>query len=193
MRNNVPTVLFLPLLKNPEFRSKYINRFCDYANEIFKLDRIDALIEDYTENYLDLLVKGEVRWKGFMFQSELEAFTNFKTNFEKMFETMRKFLEVRPEYAMKHMKDYLNIEEDLQEITLSIEGKGKGKIKINSIIPEFKEGKWVGKYFANNTISVTAIPSEKSEFKGWSGASTSKEKTISLDLVEDTKLTAKFE
>ena len=191
MRNNVPTVLFLPLLKNPEFRSKYINRFCDYVNEIFKMERIDALIEDYTENYLDLLANGEVRWKGFTYQSELEAFANFKTNFVKMFETMRTFLEVRPEYAMKHMKDYLNIEGDLQEISLSIEGKGK--IKINSIIPEFKEGKWVGKYFANNTISITAIPSEKSEFKGWSGASTSKEKTISLDLTKDTKLTAKFE
>ena len=100
-------------------------------------------------------------------------------------------MEVRPEFAMQHMKNYLNIATNLTEITLSI--KGKGKIKINSITPEFKDGKWVGKYFANNTISVTAIPSQNSEFKGWSGASTSKEKTISLDLVEDTELTAKFE
>ena len=126
-----------------------------------------------------------------MYQSELEAFANFKTAFEKMFETMRTFLEVRPEFAMQHMKNYLNIETNLTEITLSI--KGKGRIKINSITPEFKDGKWVGKYFANNTISVTAIPSHNTEFKGWSGASTSKENTISLDLVEDTELTAKFE
>jgi hypothetical protein len=38
-----PTNLFLALLKNEDFRNKYILRFCDFANGIFNLDKIDLL------------------------------------------------------------------------------------------------------------------------------------------------------
>ena len=190
-RNNVPTILFLPLLKNKEFRNKYILRFCDYVNEIFKIDRLDALIKDYVDNYLDKLAYGEVRWKGYQFEDENEAFATFKTNFMKTFEEIRKFFEKRPENALQHMINYLSLEEELKNVTLSI--KGKGKIKINSITPEFKEGKWVGKYFTNIPITITAIPSEKAKFKGWTEDVESEEKTITVELAKDTKISAEFE
>ena len=88
------------------------------------------------------------------------------------------------------MKEYLELDNDLQEITII--KKGEGKIKINSITPEFKDGKWVGKYLSDIPITITAIPSEKSEFKGWSGDVDSKEKTITLELNKETEINANF-
>ena len=193
MRKNVPTILFLPLLKNEDFRNKYVLRFCDYVNDVFSLDRIDSVINDYIDNYLDKLANGKVRWKGYEYEDEKEAFANYKTSFSKNFDDIRKYFELRPKYALQHMKEYLDLDGELEEITIIKEGQGEGKIKINSITPEFKDGKWVGKYFSDIPITITAIPSEKSKFKGWSGDIDSKESTILLDLNQDTEIIVKFE
>ena len=186
-----PTNLFLALLKNEDFRNKYILRFCDFINGIFNLDRVDLLLNDYKDNYLDMLADSKVRWKGYDYENELEAFATFKNNFVKNFDDIRKFYEERPKYALEHMKEYLELDSELQEITIT--KKGEGKIKINSITPDFKDGKWVGKYLSDIPITITAIPSEKSEFKGWSGDIKSKEKTITIELNEETEINADFE
>ena len=186
-----PTNLFLALLKNEDFRNKYILRFCDFINGIFNLDRVDLLLNDYKDNYLDMLADSKVRWKGYDYENKLEAFATFKNNFVKNFDDIRKFYEERPKYALEHMKEYLELDSELQEITIT--KKGEGKIKINSITPDFKDGKWVGKYLSDIPITITAIPSEKSEFKGWSGDIKSKEKTITIELNEETEINADFE
>ena len=192
-RKDPPTNLFVQLVtKNTEFKYKYVLRFCDYANYVFNIDRVDALIEDYKDNYMDKLADGKVRWKGAAkYENEKEAFANFKTDFSKNFDDIRKYFANRPTYALQHMKTDLQLTGDLQEITII--KKGEGKIKINTITPEFKDGKWVGKYFSNIPITITAIPSENSKFKGWSGESSSQEETITLDLKKASQITAEFE
>ena len=191
MRKNIPTILFLPLLKNEDFRNQYILRFCDYVNEVFSIDKIDALIDDYKDNYLDMLAHGEVRWKGFTYSNELEAFANYKNNYITHFDNIKKFFVERPKYALQHMKEYFNLIGELQEIIIL--KKGEGKIKINTIITGFKEEKWIGRYFSNIPITITAIPSEKSEFKGWSGDVSSNEISITIDLNKNTTINAIFE
>ena len=186
-----PTNLFLALLKNEDFRNKYILRFCDFANGIFNLDKIDLLINDYKDNYLDMLANSKVRWKGFTYESELEAFAAAKNDFIKTFDDIRKFYEERSKYAFQHMKEFLELDSDLQEITIN--KKGEGKIIINSITPEFKMGKWSGQYFSGIPITITAIPFEKSKFKGWSGDVKSEEKIITLELNKDTEINVDFE
>ena len=191
MRKNIPTILFLPLLKNEDFRNQYILRFCDYVNEVFSIDKIDALIDDYKDNYLDMLAHGEVRWKGFTYSNELEAFANYKNNYITHFDNIKQFFVERPKYALQHMKEYFNLIGELQEIIIL--KKGEGKIKINTIITGFKEEKWIGRYFSNIPITITAIPSEKSEFKGWSGDVSSNEISITIDLNKNTTINAIFE
>ena len=191
MRKKVPTNLFLPLLKNNEFRNKYVLRFCDYVNGVFNLERIDSIIDDYKDNYLDKLSDSKVRWKGAAeYDNEIEAFANYKSTYIKTLDNIRKFFENRPQYALQHMKDYLQLDGTLEEIT--IVKKGEGKIKINSIIPEFKDGKWVGKYFTNIPIIITAIPSENSKFQGWNGDFNSNEEVITLELKKPTTITVEF-
>jgi hypothetical protein len=89
------------------------------------------------------------------------------------------------------MKQHLNLTGTIKELTIIKEGKGN--IKINSIIPEFKEGKWSGKYFTDIPITITAIPNGNSIFKNWSEDITSEETTISIKLNEINKIKANFE
>ena len=189
--NNIPSILFLPLLKNEDFRNQYVLRFCDYINDVFSLDKVDEIIADYKDNYIDMLAHGEVRWKGYAYENELEAFAYFKKNYIKFFDDTRTFFAERPKYALQHMKEYLNLEGELLEITLLKEGEGK--IKINTITPEFKKGKWTGNYFANIPITITAIPEKNSVFKGWSEDIDSNELSITIDLTKNITISAKFE
>ena len=192
-KNNIPAMLFKPLLKNEDFRNQYILRFCDYVNEVFSIDKINKLIDDYKDNYIDMLAQGKVRWKGFTYTDELEAFANYKDNYIKHFDNTKLFFVERPKYALQHIKEYFNLESELQEITLVKEGEGEGKIKINTIIPELKEGKWSGIYFSNIPLKITAIPSENSKFKGWSENIDSNELSITIDLNKNMTISATFE
>ena len=45
-----PSDLFNPLLRNEEFKNKFVLRFCDFSNEVVNLDKVDSLVEDYKKN-----------------------------------------------------------------------------------------------------------------------------------------------
>ena len=165
--------------------------FCDYANEIMNIDKINSLVNDYKENYLDMLANGQLRWNGYENGTKLEAFENIKNIYIDNFNEILTFFKERPKYAFGHMKEFLNLTGEIKELT--IKNEGNGKIKINSIFPEFKEGKWIGKYFTDISISITAIPLENSIFKGWSEDIVSNQNTILIKLNDIDTIRAYFE
>ena len=186
-----PSDLFLPLLHNEKFKNEFSLMFCDYANEVLKIDRINLLVNDYIDNYLDLLADGLLRWKNYENETKLEAFERYKNIYKENFDSILTFFRERPKYAFKHMKEYLNLTGEIKELTILKEGKGI--IKINSIIPEFKEGKWVGKYFTDIDIKITAIPLENSNFKSWSEDVSSIDSYITIKLNDVNVIKANFE
>ena len=186
-----PTDLFFPLLRNEEFKNKFVLRFCDFSNEVVSLNKVDSLVEDYKNNYLDMLANGQLRWKGFEDCSKLDELERIKFIYINNFNNIQTFFKERPKYALEHMKQHLNLTGEIKELTIIKEGKGD--IKINSIIPEFREGKWSGKYFTNIPITITAIPNGNSQFKNWSEDIISNETTISIKLNEINKIKANFE
>jgi hypothetical protein len=186
-----PLDLFFPLLNNEEFKNEFSLMFCDYANEVMKVERIKNLVNDYKENYIDMLANGQLRWMGYENGTKSEALEKNRNIYIQNFDSILEFFEKRPKYAMVHIKEYLKLSGELKELTLLKEGKGK--VKINTIIPGFKEGKWVGKYFTDIPIKITAIPSEESIFKGWSEDVESNNNTIVIKLNEIDKIKANFE
>ena len=162
-----PNDFFKPFLKNEEFRNRFALMFCDYANDLFNIDRIKTIINDYTENYLDELSECIVRWRNYDNGTKEEAFENYKNMYIKEFDQMITFFEERPKYAFDHMKEYLNITGELTELTIIKKGKGLVKIN-NNIIPDFKDGKWTGKYFTDIPLRISTIHSEDITYKKWS-------------------------
>ena len=70
-----------------------------------------------------MLANSKVRWKGFTYDNELEAFAAAKNDFIKTFDDIRKFYEERPKYAFQHMKEFLELDSYLQEITINKKGE----------------------------------------------------------------------
>ena len=174
-----PTSLFIALSKNEDFKNKFVNIYCDYVNDVMSLDRINSIIEDFKENCTEILANSLQRWRGYN-RKQIEGYTRYKREYNTSLEKIKTFFIERPNYTLSHMKEFFNLTGDFYELTIIKEGKGK--IKINSITPNFKDDKWVGKYFNNIPIKIKAIPLDNYTFIEWNGDYKSNKSNITISL-----------
>ena len=190
-RSMAPINLYLSLIKNNyDFQNRLANMICDYANEIYKFEIIEKLIEKYREEYSDLVANSQLRWSGKAYSS-LEGYALYKSNYYKFLDKSKNFFEERPKYIFEQMKDYLHLKGELVDLTIEI--KGKGKIQINSIIPTFNNNVWKGKYFSRIPIKIKAIDDNTYSFKEWSGFIESNKQEEEFVLLQSQKIIAVFD
>ena len=103
-----PTKLFVALLKNNEFKTKFKKVFEEYSKSIFSTDKANSLIQEYGK-IADLIGYTQSRWWGFFGGSRLENFAYAKNNYQTtVLPQMKKFLEERAKYALQQMNNYIN-------------------------------------------------------------------------------------
>lgn len=190
-RQYAPTNLFVNLLKNEEFRNKFVNVYCDYANEVLTEQKGNAMADYYLQNYTEKLSNSILRWWGFFGGSKDSNYAyNLKQYTEKNIPQIKQFFRERASYTLDDMKNYLGLRGNMQTITLKT--NGGGKIMINSIIPDTSNGSWNGKYFSDCPVTLTAVPDKGASFTGWGGDASGTEKTITVSLSEAMTITADF-
>ena len=180
-RNSPPLNIFINLLKNnTDFKKKFANVMCDYANSIYLPERINKLIEKYNDECTDLVAYSQMRWSGENYYSKFEGYAYYKTNYLKSLDSLKNFFEERPKYIFQHLKDFTKLEGELVDLTIEI--KGRGKVQINSINPTFVGNVWTGKYFTKIPIKIKAINGNGYNFKEWAGIIQSKEENEEIIL-----------
>ncbi|MDE5855298.1 MAG: CotH kinase family protein, partial [Ruminococcus sp.] len=106
-----PTNLFISLLDNEEFRSKFIKLYNLYADSIMTESKVNELINSYREKYTDMVVDSELRWNesGFSDTDELK-YTVIKNEFERIFlEDVSKYFANVADYTIHDMYEYTSI------------------------------------------------------------------------------------
>ena len=183
-RTMPPTNLFLALIKNnTEFKEKFVNMMCDYANGLYYKERVNELIDKYREECTDLVAYSQLRWTGDKFFSTFEGYAFYKNNYYQSLDKLQYFFEERPKYILQHMKNFINLPGELVDLTIEI--KGRGKVQVNSITPKFKDNVWTGKYFTKIPIIVRAVSENGYDFKEWDGIIQSKERNEEIILSSD--------
>ncbi len=186
----VPTNLFINLLKNKDFRNKFVNVYCDYANEVLTPEKANAMIDVYSRDYTEAVAQTTTRWWGFFGGSKESNLSynrgEYKSNTLPQIQT---FFRERKKYTIEDMQQYLRLSSSMQKITLKT--AGNGKIQINSIIPDTSGG-WSGEYSADCPVTLTALPDDGAQFTGWSGDVSGSETTITVTLKEAMSITAEF-
>ena len=186
---NFPANLFMGLLKNnTDFQQKFVNLYCDYANEVFSYEKIEKILEEYREKYSNMIAYSQLRWWGW--GSKLEGFLSYRTRYLQALDDIAEFYRKRAVYTIPHMQDFLGLKGNL--VSLIIEVKGRGKIIVNTITPTFKNNRWVGRYFTKIPIILKAIPELGYTFKGWSGKVEYEESYVEITLSETTTIVANF-
>ena len=107
-RNKAPTNLFVSLLRNDEFKSKFKEVFEHYANSIMSTDKTNPLIQEYSNKVTDLIGYTQSRWWGYFGGSRLENIAYAKNNYQNtILPEMKKFFEERKKYALDQMNQYI--------------------------------------------------------------------------------------
>jgi len=189
-RDYAPTNLFSNLLNNKDFRSRFVNVYCDYANEVLSQKKVDDMINVYSRDYTEPLAYTTLRWWGFFGGSKD---SNLSYNRQQYLNTtlpqIQKFFRERKKYTIEDMQNYLGISKSMQTVTLN--ASGNGRIRINSITPDLSGG-WSGEYSADCPVTLTAIPDEDAVFTGWSSGISGSDQTVTVTLKEAMTITANF-
>ena len=96
-----PTNLFVALLKNKEFKEKFVNVFEEYANKIMSKDKTNPIIQELYGEVTDLIGYTQSRWWGYFGGTRLDNIAYAKNNFQNTILPQKKqFFEERSKYAL---------------------------------------------------------------------------------------------
>ena len=121
----------------------------------------------------------------------IEAIANNKASYYRALDNFYNYYDRRPDFIYQHMKEYMGLKGN--EVYLTIEIQGKGRVQINSIIPKFKNNKWTGKYLSLIPITIKAIPDVGYNFQEWEGFVNSAQEKEEFVLFNSSKIIAIFE
>lgn len=185
-----PTNLFLKLLKNKNFRDRFANVYCDYANEILTPEKAEKMIEVYSKEYTEPLAQTTVRWWGFFGGSKESNLSYNREQYQtKTLPQIQTFFRERKKYTLEDMRNYLGLSSSMY--TVSLKTTGNGSVRINSITPDASNG-WSGEYLADCPVTLTAVPADGADFTGWSGDISGTDTTVTVTLREAMSITASF-
>jgi hypothetical protein len=164
------------MLKNLEFRNRFINRYADYLNTRFTTARTLAEL-DRAEMELDPeMRRHKGRWGGqyYKWKNELD--------------NIRDFFDIRPGRATQHLRAEFQLPAPY-ELILDVSPAGAGYLDLTAI--QVTES-FTGLYFPTVPVEITAIPAEGYVFDSWSDPLLPATPSVSVDSTTAYSLTANF-
>ncbi|RJP63254.1 MAG: T9SS C-terminal target domain-containing protein [Ignavibacteriales bacterium] len=171
----IDTLITKKLLKNINFRSRYINRIHDLINTAFSSSEIKSLIDSLAQS-----IQGEI-------PAEVSKWNNTVEKWSANVNNLKTFSEQRQEKIRTQIKDYFKLSGN-SELTLNV--TGAGRIKINSVNTD--QFPWKGVYSNGIPLTLSAIAEPGYRFTGWDDSSLPQDETITISLEGDKSVTAQF-
>lgn len=172
------TYLFQRLLQNRQFRIDFINHFADNLNSSFLPERVREQILYFRTKYQNEMPLHVQRWN------------NNISVWNSNIQNMLTFAAYRADYIRNHIRSQFGIS-GTHSVKLKVENPGSGKIKINTIMP--LDYPWLGIYFDDIPVRLTARPEPGYRFIRWKGAVDSYEQNINVNVLSNLDFTAVFE
>ena len=146
------------LLDNEDYKYYFITRFSDLINKYFASGDFAEIVDSLEERIEDEIPKQIDKWGG-----------STVTSWEESFNTIRNYVDERPDYVRDHIKSQYTLE-DLYTLQLDVTPANSGKFNLNTISLE-GGFPWSGKYYEDMKITIEAIPMPGYQFVGWQNSS----------------------
>jgi len=140
-------------LKNEGFKSYFLMRYLDLLNTTYAPQNVIAHIDSMTAQIAPEMPRHSKRWK-----------LKFEKWEGKYIAELKEFALERPDYAIEYLKDTFFLQEPLS-VELGMAPINGGKVHINTITIE--EFPFIGKYWQEQDINVTAEPAPGYVFSHW--------------------------
>ncbi len=182
------TILFREMVESEDFKTRFVNRLSDLMNSNFKPSFVETVIDSLArliESEIPRHMANETRsgsWGGTVNEwydeiALLKYFANNRSGFMESFVT-------QPEneggkFAFGERKP----------VKITNSNNAYGYVRVNRL--DVHAASWIGQYFSETTIPVTAIAEPGYRFVGWTGDITSQSETIEVGA--GVELVANFE
>jgi hypothetical protein len=196
------THLIRALLGNPSFKTNFINRYADLLNSTFSTKVVSAKVLDEKNKLAPGILDHVYRWRYPSVASTLPDRYLETPSLTKWNSNMNEFLDFaskRPTNDRLRLKEKFSQLSDTIVVTLNVNDKIFGEIKINSIAINAKlDGvnstiyPWLGTYFKGNPITLLAIPHPGYKFSHWTGTASGTVNPITVNLLGNSTFTAVF-
>ncbi len=156
LNTNIPYthnhIILRRMLEYGEYEKKFINRFADLLNTIFRPENVQSSIDSVLIQIEDEMPRHMEKWDGSM--------TTWQNNVDEI----REFGNERPAIQRQHIIDEFSLD---HEVTLTVKTipEGTGEIKVSTVTPPAYP--WSGIYFDGNPVPVEAIGKEGYMFSHW--------------------------
>ncbi len=195
------TILIRSLLKNNTFKNDLLNRYADLLNSSYSSKVVFQKIVDEKNLLASAMVEHVNRWRYPSGTPTLVA-RNLETpslsEWNNITSKLQGFASNRPVNDRRRLMDYFAIS-DTFKITLNVNDKNAGEIKINTLtinykLPGVKSNvyPWSGTYFKNIPINLTAVPKPGYKFLTWTLGSISTNNQLTVNLTANNSYTAVF-
>lgn len=159
--------LFPYLMKNQDFRKKFVNTYLDLGNETFNGAKMRAEIDRINEKYKAAAILEYQRYPSEESIRRAEDPT-YISGFYQMCEKMATFFEARLSYASVYAAEYFGLNGTPATVTVENSDPAGGTVKVNTIIPSLDENnKWSGLYYTDFPVTLLARAKEGWVFEGW--------------------------
>lgn len=184
MSNNTDFLpaIFNSLMKNNEFKEKFVIAFMDQTNVNFDYNRCLELVKPFYDAYIPEMQKYFNRFPNWCNTSNASA---------PCYDRMMTFLKGRPSYVPTMLKDTLGLKNAVPVTVSAINADG-GNVKLNTSNLDLTKGVFNGKYFTDYKLNLTAQAKDGYTFKGWTGTVDSADSTISVTFTDAVNLQAIF-
>ena len=142
--------MFNFLIKDEDFRTIFINHYCDLLNTVFDQSKTLSLLDSLSNLISPEINRHREKWE--------ESCDNWENHINKI----RDFLRDRQQTAFESMVGNLFVYETT---SIRFVETDKGRYKINSIIIEDYDKEY--RYFRDVPVTITAIPDPGYQFKQW--------------------------
>jgi uncharacterized repeat protein (TIGR02543 family) len=175
------TFLFRSLLKNQNFKNKFIQRYSMHIHTTFEPSRMMSFIDSTAS-----LIESEVPRHMNRWSKSLRLGSNM--NWEKHLGIIEEFIDKRKQFAKSYLIDYFNLIR-LNSLETLVSPADAGRVYIEDIRSDELE---YGLIFNSVPAAIKAVPSPGYTFVGWSGSINGTETEKDIVITDNTSLTAHF-
>lgn len=151
---NWSTFLLRTLTESTQFRNLFVNRFADELNSRFLPEQVTEHIDSLASRIASEVPAHFDRWGA------------FSGDWWNRINSMKNFANQRPFYVKEHIKSEFNLPA-YHELNIEITNLDEGWVQVNSLKIEVND--WLGDYFQNVPITVSAVAKQGYEFSHWIG------------------------
>ena len=167
------------LLEIPAVQQSFANRFADLLNTDLLPERTTALLDGMKQRYEPEMDRHVARWRR---EGGISSVTAWNRNIE----TVRRFLERRPDRVFSHLRSFFRFS-GTGTLTVESEPATAGSVRLNSI--EVNSFPWEGTYFEGVPVKLQPLPAPGYRFVGWSGIEGASGTVLTATLPEDQEIT----